>query len=194
MKLVILAQFLSFVLCLSAAARPAGARTSSARSEISGSDFILEPYIGYESGYLTQTGIPEIKSSGVNFGSRVGYKVLGVGIGIDYMIGSEDSEQSGIKSDYKPLDYGLFFGFKSWAGINIYGSYFLSSKAKLQSSDNSSDFEGTGLKFGMGWRWLSFIEFNLEAILRTYTKYGSAKLPNAIEGSTAGVSVSIPLI
>lgn len=193
MKKIFVFQLLSLLVCLSAAARPGSARSTSVRSEASGSDFIVEPYLGYEIGYLTQTGVPEIKNSGINFGSRFGYKFMGVGIGLDYLMGSENSEQSGIKSDFKPTDFGLFLGYKFSFGINVYGSYFMSSKGKLQSSDNSADFEGTGLKFGIGWRLQSHLEINLETIMRTYTKYESTKLPSSLSGSSTGLSISLPL-
>lgn len=158
------------------------------------STFILEPYVGFEKGFLTQKGIPEITVQGLNYGVRLGYILSGVGIGFDYMTSSQTTQQSGQKGDFKPTDYGIFLGHKFESGIKIYGSYFISDKAKIQSDDNTQDFSGSGYKLGLGWALFSYCDVALEVISRKYTKYDSNAMTNSILGSTAGLSIAIPLL
>ncbi len=168
-------------------------RRAPSSSSLSSSEFVVDPYLGFETGYLSQTGIPSIKVEGVNFGIRFAYKVMGIDLGLDYMMGSENSEQTSNKSDYKPTDYGLYVGYKSSFALQVYAVSFISSKAKIQSSTNSADFSGTGYKLGIGWKCLSFMSLNLEAITRSYAKYDGTNLTSKVSGSMTAVSVSFPL-
>lgn len=112
--------------------------------------FILEPYLGFEGGYLTQKGVPEITTMGPGYGGRLGARYMGVGFGLDYYTGSQTSSQSGNKSDFKPTELGFFMNYRFAESFKIYGAYLFSAKTKVQSSTNSSDFSGSGYKLGLG--------------------------------------------
>ncbi|MBX9767790.1 MAG: hypothetical protein K2X47_11010 [Bdellovibrionales bacterium] len=159
-----------------------------------GLQYILEPYLGYEMGYLTQKSVPEMTAQGLNFGGRLGVRLFGVGFGFDYMTSTQTAKQSEQTGDFKPTDYGLFLGHKFESGISIYGTYFLSARAKIQSDVNNQDFSGSGYKLGMGWKLFSFCEIGLELISRKYTKYDQASMTNSLLSSTAAISIAIPLL
>lgn len=172
------------------------ARAPRARSTSTSSDessYIIEPYLAYERGYLTQNGIPEITTSGVGYGARLGVRFLGIGFGLDYFTGSESASQSGATSDFKPTEYGLVISYR-FSGMNLYGTYLLNAKAKIQSSDNPSDFSGSGYKIGVGWGLFSSLDINLELYNRTYNKYGDSTLANSLLSSTASLSLSFPIL
>lgn len=184
--------FLAILLSLEVHAAPLS-RTKSTASVSKDSMFILEPYVGYERGYLTQNGIPDITTSGVGYGARLGMRYSGIGFGLDYFIGSESASQQGQTSDFKPTEYGFFIGFKLSSSWRLYGSYLLSAKAKIQSNSNQEDFSGSGYKLGVGWSLYPMMDINLELYNRIYNKYGGSSLSNSLLSSTAGLSLSFPL-
>lgn len=155
--------------------------------------YVLEPYLGYERGYLTQKGIPEITTMGACYGARLGARFIGIGFGLDYLIGSESATQSGQKSDFKPTELGFFLNYKVMSSFVLYGTYLLSAKAKVQSSSNPSDFSGSGYKLGVGWAVLPYLDINLELFNRTYTTYGGSSISNSLLSSTVGLSLSFPI-
>lgn len=156
--------------------------------------YVLEPYVGFESGYLTQKGIQEMTTLGANFGARLGFIAWGVGMGIDYMTSSQTVTQADQKGDYKPVDYGVFLKYRFLSDFSFYGSFFVASSSKVQSEENAKDFSGSGYKLGIGWKLCSFCEIGLELMTRKYSKYDSQAIGNTLLGSTAGLSIAIPLL
>lgn len=158
------------------------------------SSYILEPYLGYESGYLTQNGIQEMTTLGNHFGARLGFTFWGIGMGIDYMTSSQTVTQVGQKSDYKPVDYGVFLKYHILTDFILYGTFFVASSSKVQPDENTKNFSGSGYKLGVGWRLYSFCEIGLELITRKYSKYDDQAMSNTLLGSTAGLSIAVPLL
>lgn len=152
---------------------------------------MIEPYVGYESGSMKQTNQSAINNTGVYYGGRLGYRVLGLKFGLDYQMGSETGKQDGHSGDYKPTDMGAFVGFEFPMLLQVYGSYFVQSKAKFEGM--TDDFKGDGMRFGIGWTGLPFLSVNLEVIMRTYKKYGSTDLTDTLKGNSTALSISIPL-
>jgi hypothetical protein len=156
--------------------------------------FMIEPYLGYETGTLKQTGSEEIKHKGTNLGARLGYQILGLKFGLDYMQGTQTSEQTGsADGDYKPIDMGAFVGYEFPFLLQVYASYFVSSKASVSPSSLSGDLTGKGTRVGIGWTGLPFVVINLEMITRSYEKWGEYDLDGKLEGTSTGLSLSLPL-
>lgn len=159
-----------------------------------GSIFVLEPYLGFERGYLTQKGIPEITTMGIGYGGRLGARYLGIGFGLDYYTASQSATQSGEKSDFKPTEIGLFLNYRFAASFKVYGTYLFSAKTKVPSGTNLSDFSGTGYKLGAGWNAFTYLDLNLEIFNRTYTEYDGDRLTNSLLSSSFGLSLSFPIL
>lgn len=155
--------------------------------------FVLEPYLGYERGYLTQSGVPEITTSGIGYGARIGARYLGIGMGLDYYTGSQSASQSGQTSDFKPTELGLFLNYRMTESFKVHAAYLFSAKTKVQSSANPSDFSGSGYKIGVGWQAYTYLNVNLEMFNRSYTKYGDTALAKSLLSSTFGFSLSFPI-
>lgn len=155
-------------------------------------EILFEPYLGYESGVLSQSGQTDIKTKGMNYGARLGYYGTGLKLGLDYMTASQKADQDGISGDYKPKDIGLFVGYQFIGVLQIYASYFLTSKAKIQPESYPNDFSGKATRFGIGLMTFPLISINLEAIYRTYDKYNDIKLTDSIKGKAIALSVSLP--
>lgn len=191
---VLLKTFCLILLFLSVFSKSADARGRAPVVTESESSYILEPYVGYESGYLTQKGIQEMTSLGHHFGARLGFTFWGIGMGIDYMTSSQTVTQVGQKSDYKPVDYGVFFKYHILTDFILYGTFFVASSSKVQPEENTKNFSGSGYKLGVGWRLYSFCEIGLELITRKYSKYDDQTMSNTLLGSTAGLSIAVPLL
>jgi hypothetical protein len=195
MRKIIFIQVLFFISVYSLSAFAASAARSRSAPSASGEyTFILEPYIGYERGYLTQKGIPEITTSGAGFGARLGVRFIGLGMGIDYFSGSETAIQTGQSSDFKPTEYGIFIKTNLFSDFGFFATYLLSTKALVQSESNPSSFSGSGYKLGLVWAMYSMMNINFELYNRTYNKYGETSLTNSLLSSTAGVSISFPFL
>jgi hypothetical protein len=157
------------------------------------SPYILEPYLGYEKGYLTQKRVPEMEVQGTNLGLRLGMKFWGIDVAFDYMTSSMKATQVDQTSDFKSTDYGFYFGYK-FQQLKIYYTYFFSTKAQIQEDENPEDFTGSGSKMGLGWRLNSFCEISFELINREYSDYAGDSLNNPLQSSTGSLSIAVPIL
>lgn len=162
------------------------------QSAASADGFHIEPAIAYSVGVLSQSGIPDISTAVTSFEGRIEYSFDAFSVGLSYLTGVGTGEQMGNKADVKPTDIGLFLGYGLPFDLTLLGSYLVSSKVKLQSSENSSDFSGQGYKFGLKWMGLSPVSVMVDYTKRTYTKYGGSSLTNSIQDTTTSLSLGYP--
>lgn len=187
----LLANILVFLLMINSSAQ-ALPRAPAAPSA-AGDGFVLEPALGYSAGTLKQTGMADIGTQ-VGFGEvRAGYKYSDFTLGLSYMMGFGTGEQWAQKSDFKPTDTGAYLLYDLMWGFNLFGAYLVSSKAKIQSEQNSADFSGQGYRGGVKWTGLPFCSVIVEYISRTYTKYDNTTLSKSIKDSSTAVSLSFPI-
>lgn len=153
---------------------------------------MIEPYLGYETGKVKSAGTPDDDYTGTIFGARLGYSMVGLMFGVDYMTGSGTVESTGGDTDIKPADLGVFVGYEFPVMFRAYFSYFFDSKASIDGA--TVDFEGGATRFGVGFTGLPFVSINLEMITRTYDEFsdGTAIDPeNTVE--TFALTISLPL-
>lgn len=153
---------------------------------------LLEPYAGYYSSTLKQTGAKDIKATGLGYGARVGFEKMGFMAGIDYMTGAMTDDMTP-KDDVTPTDIGLFVGYDFPILLRIWGEYDFTHEAKLKSSSVSgTEKGGSAIKVGAGFSVLPLLSINLEYQTGTYTKWNSTSLTNDVTSNTIGLSVSVP--
>lgn len=107
-------------------------------------------------------------------------------------MGFGTGSQFGNKGEYRPTDIGAFLGYALPLNLNVYGSYFVVSKAKIQPNENPAGFSGQSFRAGLGWSGLGICSIHFEGIYRIYSKYGGSSMNKALRGMTLGASVSIP--
>jgi hypothetical protein len=158
------------------------------------SAFVVEPYVAYERGYLTQVGIPEITTSGPAYGARIGYRLWGFGLGVDGVMGSQTTSQLSQSGDFRPFDLGAFVNVTVLTNFKLYGSYFIRTWATIMSSQNPESFSGSGYRVGVAWKAMTFLDVGLETTGRTYSNYDGNSISNALWSSTVSLSLAFPIL
>lgn len=157
---------------------------------------LLEPYLGYGMGSSKQ-GSSKNDDSGLEYGARVAYETLGFFVGGEYMGGSIKSKDktAGTSNTLTPTNLGATVGYKFPVLIRVYGTYFFSADAKVDSTP-ASTVKGNAMKIGVGYTGFPIISINLEYYAATYTKAEiggvSGDLTNKITGNMIALSVSAP--
>lgn len=162
----------------------------------------VEPFVGYEFGNASDDDTPnDDKISGVHYGARLGYSMLGLAFGAEYSGSSIDFKSKNVgtvDSDITTTDIGLFVGYTFPIMFRVYGTYFLSSEytAKASGAPNIDLSGDGGLRLGVGYTGLPFISLGLEYIER---KYDEAKIGNNPKFDSKSklesylITVSLPL-
>jgi hypothetical protein len=114
--------------------------------------FYIDPQVSIQ---LTEGEIGNTDDiTGNGFGSKLGWKTLGLSFGLDYQMMSLDSDNSG--TDIDTTEMGIFVGYDLPVMIRFWAVYAFSVTA-----DDAYD-GGSGTKFGVGYTGLPLFSINLE--------------------------------
>lgn len=158
--------------------------------------FMIEPYLGYEMGNWKYLGNSSgTTDSGVQYGARLGYGILGFSFGGEYDGTSLTYDQTGQSNvSGSGSDYGIYASFKFPVILRIYGEYMIASSLSATQGGSSETFKGSGTRFGVGFTGLPFIEINLEFISRDYSKLNGTSITGGdFTNGTYALNVSLPL-
>lgn len=156
---------------------------------------LVEPYLGYHTGKIKQSGNPDSDVKGMSFGGRLGYQQMGVMAGLDYMTGSWTTESSGYKFDVTPTQLGLFVGYSFPMMLRVYGVYSFQADGKIKNGALNYDQtqKGTGIKLGVGFTVMPLLSLNVEYLSATFTKDKNGnKLNPEVKNDLFGLTVSVP--
>jgi len=150
---------------------------------VASAGILIEPQLGYilsnkysgtiglTSPSFTGTTTANYKSTGPDYGARLGYEVLGFMSGLNYVHSSGKSKNSdGTTDDLKSTNIGVFVGYKAPILFRAWLAYNFSSKTTIKTND----IKGNSTEIGLGFTGLPFLSIN--AIYRMY-KY--TELTNA---------------
>jgi hypothetical protein len=157
---------------------------------------LIEPYVGYASlkGSGTATlvsggegDLEESTSDGLTYGGRLGYGVGPIGAGIEVLNASGD--------DVDMSNLGAFVtagavSFRAWA------TYLFSAKYDVTGGQyKGTEFEGSGMKVGVGYRFLPFLSLNAEYLMLNYDEVTGESF-SAIDYEQKGflISLSFPFV
>jgi hypothetical protein len=176
--------------------------------------FMVEPYAGFAlAGSLEQAATNPIAGtySGLQFGGRAGFSMLGLMGGATYnMATAADYEFTQLTTtatnSAKRTDLGIFVGYELPVMLRVWGSYYLDSKLEGESTtgttfiDSTQTWNGTGIGLGAGFTGLPFISINVEYKSFTFkdvddsdsTPVNSVFTPE-VTTNEIFVSVSLPL-
>jgi hypothetical protein len=150
----------------------------------------IEPFVGYGVGDVKFTAAGPsgsatvgAKMKGLDYGGRVGLKSMMFAVGGEYQASDLKFDRGG--SNWKPVDIGAFIGVFAPLGFRAWFTYFISSKA--------AGVKGTGMKLGLGYRFLLHLAINAEYVKRDY-KIESVTTTSTLktDDSVYGVSLSLP--
>lgn len=151
---------------------------------------LIEPYFGYLlSG--SNSAISGSTMSGSDIGGRVGWKILGFGLGIDATASGSYSYSNSLS--YKPTHMGAFVSFDFPILVRGYAALMTSTK---EAADNGSYYSGNGTKVGVQFTGLPFICVGLETFTTSVTNYTNAAGASTSKSDTetqTRLAVSIPL-
>lgn len=159
-------------------------------SQKSQAGFLIEPYLGYETGDSNDTS-----SNGIGYGARAGLTTLGFMYGVDYSKGKITSTNTA-SIPFNYTDLSLFVGYDfPMIPIRVWLDYMLSSKMDYDSSGTYELTGKGGTKLGVGLGFFPLISINLEMINRKYdeVKFGATKTSTSADAKTYMLSVSVPL-
>ena len=142
--------------------------------------FLIEPHAGFALAGTIEQNTTTGSYSGLNFGARAGYSMLGLMGGATYnMSMSTDYEftqgLTKITNKAKRTDLGLFVGYELPILLRVWGSYYLDTKVEGEDApgtplvDSTGTWKGTGYGVGVGFTGLPFVSLNVEYKMFTFT-------------------------
>jgi hypothetical protein len=160
---------------------------------------LIEPYFGTAMNSEIEIGNNDAEeySSGSSTGARLGYQSMGLQLGIDYRMHSNESEVNNIDTEHSHNAIYGFVGyefpvmFRVFAGMAVSGS----GEATLGSSDyDLSDLSSTTL--GISYKGLPFIAINFEMVnysFDTVENSSGDEVDIDYSGSHYLLSLSLPI-
>ena len=158
---------------------------------------LIEPVLGYNFAKFGTEG--ELDSAtGPSIGGRLGYQNLGFQLGVDYLKSTLDVDNNDLKEDVSMSEWAAFAGFEFPILLRVYAGYIFSAtgEADTDGSGKMKVSDGTGMKLGVGFTGLPFVDINFEYRKGTFTetKVGSVKLDDDSEYSSVMVGISLPFV
>lgn len=165
---------------------------------------LIEPVLGYNMG--TKFDIEDGKNysggSGPSFGGRLGYQNLGFQIGLDYLNSNINPDHKDFDSNIKMNEWAGFVGFEFPILLRIYAGYIFSASGQSTKYDANAGAGnqkleldgGSGLKAGVGFTVLPFLDINFEMRQGTFddNKLGGTSITNDVKYSTYMLGISLP--
>ena len=138
-------------------------------------DVLVEPYLGYGLG---------TRGTGVLFGGRVGYRMLGLMASLDYQTG-RGRDTSHPSNSTTPSNLGVTVGYTLPILFRAYLGYIPLARLTAEHGGYNHTFDGgEAVKYGVGFTGFPFIVLNAEYIHAHY---------KGLDADTYGVNVSLPL-
>lgn len=145
-------------------------------SSFASAGILIEPQLGYilsnkvngtanlVNGATTATLDADSKATGVEYGARLGYSMLGFMGGLNFgkVSGKITDNTDGSKDDYKGTNLGAFVGYSAPILVRAWFAYNFSSKADI----GADSVKGKSTEFGIGYTGLPFLSINF--IYRMY--------------------------
>lgn len=164
---------------------------------------LLEPVIGYNfvKSQVNSAGSSEDSSTGPAIGGRIGYQNLGLQLGLDYLRSTLNVDASSFKEDLTINEFGGFVGFEFPILFRVYAGYIFaaSGSAVVDYGSGRQDLEfnsGSGMKLGVGFTGLPFIDINFEYRNGTFDEYklGNTKVNTSTDYRSFMIGLSLPLV
>jgi opacity protein-like surface antigen len=173
--------------------------TSQARAEL-----LIEPVIGYNLGAKADfkenaplfAGKEYSGGRGPSFGGRLGYQKLGFQVGLDYLHSTLDMDHKDLKEDVSMDEWAAFVGFEFPILFRVYAGYIFSAEGETEFANNTQvDLKsGSGLKAGLGFTILPFLDINFEYRRGTFDEWkaGNTKFDSEVDYNSFMIGLSLP--
>lgn len=160
---------------------------------------LIEPVLGYNFGkFEGDNAIDSEKFTGPAFGGRLGYQNLGFQLGVDYLRSTLNIDDNSFKEDLTASEWAGFVGFEFPVLLRVYAGYIFSAQGETEVAGSTKlDFnEGSGMKFGVGFTGLPFVDINFEYRKGSFAEYklGGTKVEESIDYNSFMVGISLPFV
>lgn len=162
---------------------------------------LVEPVLGYSMGKIEvdAANTSEEKGNGLSWGGRLGYQNLGFQLGLDYLRSSYNMKDKDFKEDLVASEWAAFAGFEFPVLLRVYAGYIFSANAETEYAGNQKVKlqDGSGMKLGVGFTGLPFVDINLEYRKGTYTEIkglGGLSKNTDTDFSAIMLGVSLPFV
>ena len=173
-------------------------------SSYSQAALLIEPVVGYSLNSKFEASANDVlmddvdfKGHGASFGGRLGYQNLGFQLGLDYLKSSLTIDESGLEDSVSMSEWGAFVGFEFPVLVRLYAGYIFSATADAEATDGDKlEFtKGSGMKLGVGFTGLPFIDINVEYRKGTFGEFEMAGVKTGAETdySALMIGLSLPL-
>ncbi len=151
----------------------------------------LDPYLSYALSGGYERGTTDEDASGIFLGLRGGYSMLGLAFGLEYMM-SDGEIDTNPTADTSHASMGVFVAYELPILLRFYGTYFFADAMDAETT-STTEFEGTGLKLGVGYTGLPFVSINFEYYTATYDENQNGSINPDADYNTMMLGVSMPL-
>lgn len=168
---------------------------------------LVEPVVGYsfsKSDMDANTGgvSKDSKGTGASLGGRLGYQNFGFQLGVDYLRSTISNDANQFKSDTTVNEFAGFVGFEFPVLLRVYAGYIFAANGEADynpgSGEDTLKFQnGTGMKAGIGFTGLPFVDINFEYRKGTFGEYkfGSAMAQEVDTNYSAYmIGISLPFV
>lgn len=164
---------------------------------------LIEPVLGYNFGKfdVDTAGFDSESMTGPAIGGRIGYQNLGFQLGLDYLRSTMDIDNNDYKEDATISEFAAFVGFEFPILLRAYAGYIFSASGETEADfgtgkDDVKLEDGSGVKLGLGFTLLPFVDINLEYRKGSFDewKFGSQKIDDKVDYSAYMIAVSLPFV
>ncbi len=146
----------------------------------------FEPWIGYETGN-SEVGGSSDDLNGYDFGLKVAYEPSALGFGVEYGMGKVTVDQSGSDQDLDLTDIGLFARYR-FSLVRVWFGYLFNTSAE---TDGGGEYDGTGIKLGLGVSLSDPVTLNFEKVDRTFDELNGSNLGTDVKTDTFILSLGL---
>jgi hypothetical protein len=153
---------------------------------------LIEPVVGYNFAKFEFPESDSFSASGPSFGGRIGYQQLGFQLGVDYLNSTLSHDEDDF-DDFSMGEWTGFVGFEFPILLRVYAGYILSATASSENDDGDKVelTKGSGMKAGLGFTMLPFVDINVEYRKGTFDELEIAGVE--VDGGTDYQSIMVGL-
>lgn len=164
---------------------------------------LIEPVIGYSLGKfeLDDPSLDEEKATGPSIGGRLGYQNLGFQLGLDYLRSTLNVDDNDYKEDFVSNEFAAFVGFEFPVLLRVYAGYIFAATGESEADFGAGKgkievSEGSGMKIGVGFTGLPFVDINFEYRKGTFgkTEFGGTDQDVDTNFSAFMIGASLPFV
>lgn len=158
-------------------------------STVANAGGFIEPHLGMMKGTFKSPGSSDVDTKGTSLGLRAGYQMMIPWVALDVKMTKGTAETSP-EADISYTDVGVTVG-ASVPFVRPFIGYIPAAKTKVEVSGSSDEYEGTGLKLGLGIKILPLIDINIEKVDYEFKEVDGVSLTDKVKHETLTIGIGM---